>query len=77
MNIIRVPVLLGFDHTKAIGFMEVDADQLPGKPNYCFALGYAASSIKDGEVQDYNLYTIGVVSDNDYANLLRAAGVAK
>ena len=77
MSVIKVPVLIGFNHEQPIGFMEVDTDKLPKTPNFCFSIGYHARAMRDGKVEDADIVCVSLVSDEEYAKVLQHTGVVK
>lgn len=67
---LKVPVLLGFDHTRQIGMLEVDETQLPPTDEWHFALGYTVQSyeIIEGKrvVRQMNLVSISPTLDSQF-----------
>lgn len=78
----NIPVTVGFDNKRIIGFMDVDESQLPPDAQFVFALGVTAQ-LKGavGEIPreplsgPYTLHEVSVVSDEKYAAYLAQVGV--
>lgn len=71
---IRIPVLINFDATQPIGFMEVDETKLPNGTDFCFSIGYFVRAMKNDTVTDFDINCVSVVSDANYAKMLREVG---
>lgn len=67
---IKLPVVLGFDHFQVIGEMTVDADKLPAHSEYCFSLGFKVKKMKNVEgalvVEEAEPVTVSLVHDDQY-----------
>lgn len=81
---IEVPVTLGFDRSKVIGWLRIRKDALPTTPNFVFSLGIKAldmSKVVPGEipkmdyVNEYELVEVGLIHDDRYIGYLKQVGV--
>jgi hypothetical protein len=64
---IRVPVLLGFDHARPIGTLELDEKQLPPGAGYHFALGYTILERENGVTTQIELVCVGLTPDDKFS----------
>jgi hypothetical protein len=63
---IRVPVLLGFNHAQQIGTLEVDEKQLPPGAGYHFALGYRVLEHNGAFAEKIELLCVGLTPDDQF-----------
>lgn len=76
-DMVTVPVIVNFDHSKVIGELRVRRDALPPAPNYCFAISYrvegwaAAKTPGMGvDITQHELMAVSIQSDESYAKFL-------
>lgn len=67
---------MNYESDNVIGILEIDETKLPPRPDWVLSLGYIT---KDGVVKgdefvttDYELFTVSVQSDKDYAKYLKS-----
>jgi len=78
----RVPILIGFDQNKPVGWLEIRTSALPPTPDFVFSLGFQALGYagEPGSVPskryfgDYQLQAISITSDEGYIGYLRQTG---
>ena len=72
MTIQKIPITVGFDQEKIIGYAEIDIESLPDNPNYVLSLGY---TIEEGSNTPPTIKMLGVVNDLEYLDYLVNSGV--
>ncbi len=76
-ELVTVPVIVGFDHSKVIGELRVRRDALPAAPDYCFAIAYSCEAVGAAkepggpvEVTRHELKAVSIQSDESYSMFL-------
>ena len=71
----EVPILIGFDQSKPVGWLLIRTDALPPTPTFCFSLGIRGLEMEEKRVTRYELVCVSPVDDESYKNYLEAFGV--
>ena len=69
-EVIEIPIHLNFDHNKIIGMARLRKDALPKTPNWVLSLGFTVLEMKDGNITEYELVQLGLITDKDFRGYL-------
>lgn len=61
----QIPVLIGFDSSKPIGFLTIDESELPPGVGYVFALGYMIEQLTEEKVEA-EVVCVSLLTDEQY-----------
>ena len=73
-----IPVVVGFNTDKQIGYLTIDETKLPAGPNYVFALGYKINTVdydaKNDKfrVLECELIQVSLQTDSQYLEYLNS-----
>lgn len=72
---ISVPILVGFDATKPVGWLKLRRDAMPPTADFCFAISYEPQEGAGRNSGPYRLHAVSIVSDESYIQGLRKDGL--